>query len=69
MRPGTRLRGKNIQIGLEGQTGYAGGLPHVHFEIKKTAELGLYGMINAHNLRDYFYDPYTFIPENRFAAL
>jgi murein DD-endopeptidase MepM/ murein hydrolase activator NlpD len=63
---GTRLRGENIQIGREGQTGYAGGLPHVHFEVKKTPELGLYAMINTHNLRDYFYDPYTFIPQSTF---
>jgi len=63
---GTRLRGENIQIGHEGQTGYAGGLAHVHFEVKKTADLGLYAMINTHNLRDYFYDPYTFIPQNTF---
>lgn len=66
---GARLRGENIQIGLEGQTGYAGGLPHVHFEIKKTSELGMYGMINVHNLRDYFYDPYTFIPQNLFLPI
>jgi murein DD-endopeptidase MepM/ murein hydrolase activator NlpD len=63
---GTRLRGENIQIGLEGKTGYAGGLAHVHFEVKRTPELELYAMINAHNLRDYFDDPYTFIPQNSF---
>jgi murein DD-endopeptidase MepM/ murein hydrolase activator NlpD len=63
---GTRLRGENIQIGLEGQTGHAGGLSHVHFEVKRTSELALYGMINTHNLRDYFHDPYTFIPRNEF---
>lgn len=66
---GTRLRGDNIQIGLEGQTGYAGGLSHVHLEIKLTPQLELYGMINTHNLLDYFRDPYTFIPENRFLPL
>ena len=38
----------------------------MHFEIKKTSQLGLYAMINAHNLRDFFYDPYTFIPQNAF---
>lgn len=66
---GTRLRGENIQIGLEGQTGNAGGLSHVHFEVKKTSQLGLYGMINTHNLCDYFYDPYTFIPEHTFLPI
>jgi murein DD-endopeptidase MepM/ murein hydrolase activator NlpD len=66
---GTRLRGENIQIGLEGQTGYAGGVPHVHFEIKRTSELESYGMINVHNLRDYFEDPYTFVPQNRFLSI
>jgi murein DD-endopeptidase MepM/ murein hydrolase activator NlpD len=63
---GTRLRGEKIQIGCEGVTGNAGGLAHVHFELKKTPELGLYAMINTHNLHDYFYDPYTFIPQNAF---
>jgi len=66
---GSKLRGENVQIGLEGQTGYAGGLPHVHFEVKRTPELGLYGMINTHNLRDYFDDPYTFIPQHRFLPI
>jgi LysM repeat protein len=57
---GTKLRGRDIVIGKEGDTGYAG-VPHVHFEIKKTSELGLYSMITTYNLNDYFYDPYTFI--------
>ena len=66
---GTMLRGENVQIGREGQTGYAGGLPHVHFEVKKTPDLGLYAMINTLNLRDYFYDPYTFIPQHAFVPI
>jgi murein DD-endopeptidase MepM/ murein hydrolase activator NlpD len=66
---GTRLHGEKIQIGLEGRTGSSGGLPHVHFEIKRTSELGLYAMINTYNLRDYFCDPYTFIPHNRFLPI
>jgi murein DD-endopeptidase MepM/ murein hydrolase activator NlpD len=66
---GTRLRGENIQIGLEGRTGGAGPWFHVHFEVKKTAELGLYTMITEHNLRDYFYDPYEFIPQHAFLPI
>jgi murein DD-endopeptidase MepM/ murein hydrolase activator NlpD len=66
---GTRLRGETIQVGLEGKTGQANGLSHVHFEIKKTSELGLYGQINVDNLHDYFYDPYEFIPNHEFLLL
>jgi len=67
---GTLLRGDNIMIGKEGDTGYAG-VPHVHFEIKKSAELGLYSMITSYNLTQYFYDPYTFIrdPNNLFVPV
>jgi len=57
---GTVIKGGNVVIGKEGETGYAG-VPHVHFEVKKTAELGLYSLLNTYNLCDYFYDPYTFI--------
>jgi hypothetical protein len=59
---GTEIRGQDVVIGIEGETGYAG-VPHVHFEIKATSELGLYAVINPHNLDDYFYDPYTFIED------
>ncbi len=64
---GTEIVGEDVVIGKEGETGYAG-VPHVHFEVKKTSELGLYSMINTHNLHGYFYDPYTFIrdPNNRY---
>jgi LysM repeat protein len=64
---GSLLRGDNIMIGKEGDTGYAG-VPHVHFEIKKSAQLGLYSMITSYNLTQYFHDPYTFIrdPNNLF---
>jgi murein DD-endopeptidase MepM/ murein hydrolase activator NlpD len=57
---GTQIQGQDVVIALEGETGYAG-VPHLHFEIKKTPDLGLYAMINSYNLHDYFYDPYTFI--------
>ena len=58
--PGTQIRGENIVIGREGATGYAG-VPHLHFEIKKTTDLGLYPRLNWYNLHEFFYDPYTFI--------
>jgi murein DD-endopeptidase MepM/ murein hydrolase activator NlpD len=58
---GTQIVGENVVIGKEGETGASGGLPHVHFEIKKTQDLGLYPTINTMNLRTYFDDPYTFI--------
>ena len=57
---GTKLQGQDIVIGKEGETGYAG-VPHLHVEIKKTPELGLYAMITTYNLHDHFDDPYTFI--------
>ena len=56
----TKISGMDVVIGKEGETGYAG-VPHVHFEIKKTDELGLYSRLNVYNLYDCFYDPYTFI--------
>jgi LysM repeat protein len=67
---GTKLKGKDIIIGKEGESGYAG-VPHLHFETKKTAELGLYATITTYNLDEYFYDPYTFIqdPNNRCAPV
>jgi LysM repeat protein len=67
---GTQIQGENVVIGKEGETGYAG-VPHVHFEIKKTDQLGLYSMITVYNLRDYFYDPYEFIrdPNNRYVPV
>jgi peptidase M23-like protein/LysM domain-containing protein len=63
---GTQLKGKDIVIGKEGETGYAG-VPHLHFEIKRTAELDLYATITTYNIDDYFHDPYTFVqdPDNR----
>jgi LysM repeat protein len=67
---GAKLKGQNILIGKEGDTGYAG-VPHVHFEIKKTSQLGLYSMITTYNLEQYFYDPYKFIRDsnNRFVPV
>jgi hypothetical protein len=68
---GTLIRGENVIIGREGETGASGGLPHVHFEIKKTGDLGLYPMINDMNLPTYFHDPYTFIrdPDNLYVPV
>jgi LysM repeat protein len=68
---GAKIEGQDVVIGKEGETGYAGGVPHLHFEIKKTAQLGLYSMINTYNLNDYFYDPYTFIrdPDNLYVPV
>lgn len=67
---GTELRGEDIVIGKEGQTGYAG-LPHVHFEMKKTPQLGLYAWITTRNLNQFFYEPYSFFrdPANRYRPL
>lgn len=64
---GTKLKGENIVIGRQGDTGYAG-VTHLHFEIKKAPQLGLYSMINTQNLHDHFYDPYSFIrnADNRY---
>jgi murein DD-endopeptidase MepM/ murein hydrolase activator NlpD len=66
---GKALQGKDIVIGREGKTGYSGGLCHLHFEIRKTPGLRIYSQINAHNLRDHFWDPYLFIPANQFVPI
>ncbi len=67
---GTELRGENIVIGKEGVTGRAG-LPHLHFEMKKTPQLGLYAWITPRNLNQFFYEPYSFLrdPANRYVPL
>ncbi len=57
----SRIVGENVIIGREGKTGMANNIPHVHFEIKKTAQLGMYSLITPYNLNEYFYDPYAFI--------
>jgi hypothetical protein len=67
---GTELRGENIVIGKEGATGYAG-LPHLHFEMKKSPQLGLYSWITPRNLEQFYYEPYSFLqgPANRYLPL
>ncbi len=67
---GTKIKGENVVIGKEDTTGYAG-IPHLHFEVKKTKDLGLYAMITVYNLHEYFYDPYTFIrdPNNLYVPV
>lgn len=67
---GTELRGENIVVGKEGVTGYAG-LPHLHFEMKRTPQLELYRWITTQNLNQFFYEPYSFLrdPANRYLPL
>jgi hypothetical protein len=67
-RVGAKIEGEDVVIGKEGETG-AAGVPHVHFEMKKSDELSLYPMINEFNLRDYFYDPYDFIRDPKHRCL
>lgn len=64
-RIGTRIAGDNVAIGQEGCTG-AAGLPHLHFEVKRTAQLGLYSIIDLFNLDKYFINPYTFIRNEKY---
>jgi hypothetical protein len=66
---GTVLRGEDIVIGKEGVTGNAG-LPHLHFEMKKSPQLGLYSWITPRNLEQFYYEPYSFLqdPAHRFRS-
>ena len=43
-------------INWEGTTG-AAGVPHLHLEIKRTKDMGLYPTLTLHNLIDFYYDP------------
>ena len=54
--PGDRVTAETV-IGHEGKSGNSGGIPHVHFEVKRTPELGLYGRLTPDNLRDYYHSP------------
>ncbi len=56
-------------LGLEGMTGLANNIPHLHFEIKKTLELGLYSRITLDNIDQFFYDPYQFLDNPQFQGL
>jgi murein DD-endopeptidase MepM/ murein hydrolase activator NlpD len=60
---GTRLVGDDIPIGREGYSGAANDIPHLHFELKRTAELGLYPQLTVDNLNEFYYDPYVFLPD------
>jgi murein DD-endopeptidase MepM/ murein hydrolase activator NlpD len=50
-------------IGWEGDTGASGGLPHLHFEIKRTPSLGLYDTLTPQNLTSFYHDPYVFLSQ------
>jgi len=53
-------------IGTQGHTGNAGGVDHLHFEVKRTAALSQYAGLNYATLFERFYEPYTFIDTARF---
>lgn len=64
---GDHVTGVDAIVGHEGMTGAAGGLSHVHFEVKKTNELGLYGELTVDNYRWYYINPYLLeAPESQF---
>lgn len=54
---GAVLRGEDILIGFEGHTGYSDNLSHVHYEVKRTPQLGLYARLTADNLDEYYHSP------------
>lgn len=58
------VQGTNVAqgtiIGYQGATG-AAGRPHLHFECKRSMDLGLYGKLNYTTLNVWFFDPYTFL--------
>jgi len=65
-RVGEWIRGLDVQIGRQGYTGAgAGGVSHVHTEVKKTSDLGLMPELTMDNLRDWYEDPYAFIGDAR----
>jgi murein DD-endopeptidase MepM/ murein hydrolase activator NlpD len=70
LKPGTVIK-QGAVVGTEGQTGAANNIPHLHFEIKKTNELGLYRGLNNSNIDTYFYDPYLVLgsPQYQFRPL
>ena len=48
--------GPDDVLGFEGTSG-AAGIPHLHLEVKRTSENGLYPRLTLHNLIDWYYDP------------
>lgn len=59
-----RVVRQGVVIGREGKT--ETGLVHLHFEIKKTAELGIYSKMTFANIDDFCYDPDTFLNNPRY---
>lgn len=56
-------------VGIQGRTGNAGGIDHVHFELKRDAQLSRYSVLLAQGyvgLVRYFYEPYTVIDRMRY---
>ena len=64
---GTWITGQSI--GIEGDTGASGGLPHVHLEIKKTTDLATYPLLTVDNLRKLYVDPYFFLSNALFLPI
>lgn len=57
-------------VGREGCTGAgSGGIVHLHFELKQTDELGLFGKVNPGNLDNYFYNPREVLENEEFQFL
>lgn len=65
---GTKLH-KNAVIGTQGTTGNSGGVPHLHFEVKRTDELSLYSKLNYSTLHRYFYDTYTVLDRMHYVPI
>ena len=53
--------GQGAVVGWEGDTGNSGGLPHLHFEVKRTPDLALYDRLSLETLNQFWHDPCVFL--------
>ena len=69
IHPGQIVDNQTV-IGREGCTGAgSGGIVHLHFELKQTDELGLFGKVNPGNLDNYYYNPRQVLENEEFSLL
>jgi murein DD-endopeptidase MepM/ murein hydrolase activator NlpD len=52
-----------------GESGSGGNIDHLHFEIKRDTQMGLYPELDSETLYDHFYNPYDILEDHKFVPL